>query len=64
VRYIAEAVVRAAAPGAAIHYTGGSKGWLGDVPRFRYSIDKLRTLGWTPRLTSNEAVDLAIQQNL
>jgi UDP-glucose 4-epimerase len=64
VRYIAEAVVRAAAPGAAIRYTGGSKGWLGDVPRFRYSIDKLRALGWTPKLSSNEAVDLAIRQNL
>ena len=64
VRYIAEAVVRAAAPGAAIRYTGGSKGWLGDVPRFRYSIDKLRALGWTPKMSSNEAVDLAIQQNL
>jgi len=64
VRYIAEAVVRAAAPGAAIRYTGGSKGWLGDVPRFRYSIEKLRALGWTPKMGSNEAVDLAIQQNL
>ena len=64
VRYIAEAVVRAAAPGAAIRYTGGSKGWLGDVPRFRYSIEKLRALGWTPKMSSNEAVDLAIQQNL
>jgi UDP-glucose 4-epimerase len=64
VRYIAEAVVGAAAPGAAIRYTGGSKGWLGDVPRFRYSIDKLRALGWTPKMSSDEAVDLAIQQNL
>ena len=64
VRYIAEAVVRAAAPKASIRYTGGSKGWLGDVPRFRYSIDKLRALGWTPKLSSNEAVDLAIRQNL
>ena len=63
VRYIAEAVVRAAAPGAAIRYTGGSKGWPGDVPKFRYSIEKLRALGWTPKLSSNEAVELAIQEN-
>jgi UDP-glucose 4-epimerase len=38
VRFIAEAVVRSAAPRAAIRYTGGSRGWVGDVPRFRYSI--------------------------
>jgi UDP-glucose 4-epimerase len=64
VRYIAEAVVRAAAPRASIRYTGGSRGWVGDVPRFEYSIEKLRALGWTPRLSSNEAVDLAIRENL
>src|SRR5581483_11648850 len=64
VRYMAEAVVRAAAPGAKIRYTGGAKGWIGDVPRFQYSTDKLRALGWTPRLSSNAAVDLAIRQNL
>jgi UDP-glucose 4-epimerase len=64
VRYIAEAVVRAAAPGATIRYTGGSRGWVGDVPRFTYSVDKLRALGWTPRLNSDEAVELAIRENL
>jgi UDP-glucose 4-epimerase len=64
VRFIAEAVVRAAAPGAAIRYTGGSRGWIGDVPRFSYSIAKLRALGWTPRMSSNEAVELAIRENL
>src|SRR5205085_2404324 len=51
VRYIAEAVVRTAAPQARIFYTGGSRGWVGDVPRFSYSIDKLRALGWTPKLS-------------
>jgi UDP-glucose 4-epimerase len=64
VRYIAEAVVRAAAPGATIRYTGGSRGWVGDVPRFNYSVEKLSALGWTPRLNSNQAVDLAIRENL
>jgi UDP-glucose 4-epimerase len=64
VRYIAEAVVKAAAPGAAIRYTGGTQGWPGDVPKFSYSIEKLRALGWTPRLASDQAVDLAIKENL
>ena len=64
VRFIAEAVVRAAAPGAKIRYTGGSRGWVGDVPKFRYSTGKLKSLGWSPRLSSNQAVELAIRENL
>lgn len=62
VRYLAEAVVRRLAPGARIRYTGGSKGWVGDVPHFNYSIDKLRQLGWSPRLSSDEAVDRAVEE--
>jgi UDP-glucose 4-epimerase len=64
VRHIAEAVVHAAAPRAKIRYTGGSKGWVGDVTKFSYSIEKLKKAGWSPRMTSNEAVALAIQENL
>lgn len=64
VRYMAEATVRLAAPGAKIRYTGGAKGWVGDVSKFQYSIEKLKAAGWKPRLTSNAAVELAIQENL
>jgi UDP-glucose 4-epimerase len=63
VRQIAEAVVKVVSPQAKIRYTGGSKGWVGDVPRFRYSIEKLKKAGWSPRMTSNEAVDLAVSEN-
>ena len=62
VRYIAEAVVKRQSPGARIRYTGGNKGWVGDVPKFNYSIAKLRKLGWSPRLTSNQAVDQAVEE--
>jgi UDP-glucose 4-epimerase len=64
VRFMAEATVRLAAPGAKIQYTGGSKGWVGDVSKFQYSIEKLKAAGWSPRLTSNETVELAINENL
>jgi UDP-glucose 4-epimerase len=64
VRFIAEAVVRAAAPEAKIRYTGGSRGWVGDVPRFSYSIEKIQRLGWTPKMNSDQAVELAIRENL
>ena len=64
VKFMAEATVRLAAPGAKIRYTGGSKGWVGDVSKFEYSIDALKAAGWKPRLTSNETVELAIKENL
>lgn len=64
VRYIAETTVRLASPAAKIRYTGGSKGWIGDVSKFQYSIEKIKSAGWKPRLTSNEAVELAIKENL
>jgi len=62
VRYLAEAVVRRQAPGAKIKYGTGNKGWVGDVPKFNYSIEKLRRLGWHPRLTSDQAVDRAVEE--
>ena len=55
---------RLASPGAKIRYTGGSKGWIGDVSKFQYSIEKLNAAGWKPTLTSNETVELAIKETL
>jgi UDP-glucose 4-epimerase len=62
VRYLAERVVRRMSPKAKIRYTGGNRGWVGDVPKFQYSIEKLKRLGWSPRLTSNEAVNRAVDE--
>jgi UDP-glucose 4-epimerase len=63
VRHIAEATVAVVAPGAKLRYTGGNRGWVGDVPKFAYSVDKLHRLGWHPRFTSNQAVETAIREN-
>jgi len=62
VRYMAEAVVRRQSPSAKILYGEGNKGWVGDVPKFNYSIEKLKKLGWSPRLTSDQAVDKAVEE--
>jgi UDP-glucose 4-epimerase len=35
-------------------YTGGDRGWKGDVPKMLLSVDKLKDLGWKP-LTGSEA---------
>lgn len=40
----------------AYSYTGGDRGWVGDVPKMRLSIEKLSGLGWEPELSSHESV--------
>ena len=62
VKSIAELAVNAFAPGAHIRYGDGSKGWVGDVPKFQYSIQKLANLGWSPKFDSENAVRLTIEQ--
>lgn len=47
-----------------IRYTGGSRGWVGDVPEFSYRLDAIHALGWRPRYTSDEAVRTALRQIL
>jgi len=37
-------------------YTGGDRGWTGDVPKMRLSIEKLAALGWEPSVESDAAV--------
>lgn len=44
-------------------YTGGEGGWKGDVPRFRYCLDKIHQAGWKARYTSDEAVRRAVREN-
>lgn len=60
VRDIARETVAAVAPGAQLKFGTDNKGWVGDVPRFAYSTAKLSALGWTPKLSSLEAVRRAI----
>lgn len=62
VRWIAEQVVRRVSPGAEMRFGVQGKGWLGDVPKFRYSVEKLRGLGWQPKLDSRHAVIRAIEE--
>lgn len=45
-------------------YTGGKRGWAGDVPRFQLDASKMNKLGWKERYTSDEAVRKAIREIL
>lgn len=64
VKEIAAMVIEEMGLNAKIGYTGGDRGWVGDVPEFRYDLTKINKLGWTAPHNSNESVRLAIQKAL
>jgi UDP-glucose 4-epimerase len=45
-------------------YTGGKRGWKGDVPRMLLSIEKLQKLGWEPVHDSRSSVVAAVRSTL
>jgi UDP-glucose 4-epimerase len=45
-------------------YTGGEKGWDGDVPEMRLSIEKLKDEGWKPENNSAESVRKTVKELL
>ena len=57
VRRIAEIVVEVTGCNdASIEYTGGDRGWAGDVPRARLAIDKMLESGFDVRMNSEDAI--------
>jgi len=64
VKDIAHMVIEEMNLSADIVYTGGDRGWIGDVPEFRYDLKKVNQLGWYAAHNSDEAVRLAIQKGL
>jgi len=39
-------------------FTGGKRGWKGDVPKMLLSIEKIKSYGWKPKYSSEESVRL------
>lgn len=44
-----------------ITYSGGERGWKGDVPQIRLNTEKINKLGWLAQYTSCQAVKKTIQ---
>jgi UDP-glucose 4-epimerase len=44
-----------------ILYTGGSRGWRGDVPIVRLDTSRIEALGWRTRFSSREAVRRTVE---
>jgi len=65
VRTIADMVVDAMRLGPVpLRFTGGDRGWKGDVPVLRFDLTKIRALGWRARLGSADAMRRAIHEML
>jgi UDP-glucose 4-epimerase len=50
--------------GVSFKYTGGDRGWPGDVPQVRFDTSRMERLGWKSKHTSDEAVRKAIRDIL
>jgi len=41
-------------------YTGGDRGWKGDVPKVLFNVTKIKKLGWLAQRTSAQAIEASI----
>ncbi len=41
-------------------YSGGDRGWKGDVPNIRFNCAKIRALGWQPKYSARDALLLSL----
>jgi len=64
VKRIAEIVSEEMGLNPRFRFTGGERGWKGDVPVMLLSVEKLKSLGWRPRFGSEEAVRRAVRDLL
>jgi len=63
VKKIAENVIkRMGLKKVKIIYTGGKRGWKGDVPIVSYNVSKIEQIGWKARHSSDDAVKIAIKE--
>jgi UDP-glucose 4-epimerase len=46
-------------PEVKFRFTGGERGWVGDVPRMQLSLERIKGKRWKPELGSRESVRLA-----
>jgi UDP-glucose 4-epimerase len=62
VKSIAEMVVAAMGGRGRIEYTGGERGWAGDVPQQELGVERITALGWKPQWGSTAAVERTIAE--
>lgn len=50
--------------GVELNYSGGDRGWKGDVPKVRFNLDKVHQAGWKSEYNSEEAIRLSVREML
>ncbi len=60
VKFIAEEVRAAVSPTARISYGAEDRGWVGDIPKYRYSTERLARLGWSAPHDSAQSIRRAV----
>lgn len=45
-------------------FTGGDRGWKGDVPVVRFNLNKIKSLGWLPQNNTKEAIRISVRSML
>jgi UDP-glucose 4-epimerase len=50
--------------GVRYRFTGGDRGWVGDVPKMQLAVDRLKAHGWNPETGSAESVRSAVRSLL
>jgi UDP-glucose 4-epimerase len=61
---LAMAVVGLPAGATRFEYTGGDRGWKGDVPVVRLNTDRIRALGWKNQRTGPQALRASMESML
>jgi UDP-glucose 4-epimerase len=65
VKTIAEIVIEEMhLSGTKLRFTGGERGWVGDVPRMQLSLERIKALRWKPQRGSKESIRLAVRDLL
>lgn len=57
-------VLELPAEGTAFVFTGGDRGWAGDVPIVRMDTSRIKALGWAPSMSSREALGASMRAML
>jgi UDP-glucose 4-epimerase len=53
---LAIAAIGGSSEATELRYTGGDRGWRGDVPIVRLNTDRIRSLGWSNTMNTREAL--------
>jgi UDP-glucose 4-epimerase len=60
IAYIATNIAGLSKESVNYQYTGGDRGWKGDVPKVLFDVSKIKKLGWRASKTSFQAIEASI----